>query len=263
MSNYFETLRKLERDRKAWSREPAVEDVPAAAESAPPAEAAAEGKPPSRVTTSLSSYELATRQGSFAQILDNLRIMSPQGTIERVVIAGVTGHEPVEAVTAGLLLQARRRNLSTAVAELVESGVRATLRLRGAAGSTSAPSAAQPDTTDKPARKPSAREPVMLDFRSGALPPKAEEWLASLSATNDLLIIEAPSLARTLDGALLARACDGLAIVVEPYVTTEEALSHVSTRAAAVGCTVLGIIMAGVSSPWPKWLERFLRGAAT
>jgi Mrp family chromosome partitioning ATPase len=80
-------------------------------------------------------------------------------------------------------------------------------------------------------------------------------WLAQHRGA-DLMLIEAPPLLHSIDGALVARACDGLILVAERGVTERRALQEAANRARAAGCTLLGVIVTSVQRPMPSWLER-------
>jgi hypothetical protein len=83
-----------------------------------------------------------------------------------------------------------------------------------------------------------------------------EGWIAQARAAHDLVLLEAQSLAHSVEAALLARECDGLVIVVEPGTTTREALSTAVERAETADCPILGLVMTESRRWLPERLHR-------
>ena len=75
-------------------------------------------------------------------------------------------------------------------------------------------------------------------------------------ARHEMVIIEAPPLGISVDAAMIARACDGLVLVVEAQNTPREALRDAIERADTVGCQILGIVMEGRPEYRPPWLRK-------
>jgi hypothetical protein len=78
----------------------------------------------------------------------------------------------------------------------------------------------------------------------------------------DFILVEAPPLDRAADAALLARACDGLVLVVESDVTPRSSLRRAARLAEVSGCRVFGLVMSEGRRTLPDWLERFLSGTS-
>ncbi|MEE8312227.1 MAG: hypothetical protein V3R77_08215, partial [Candidatus Binatia bacterium] len=97
---------------------------------------------------------------------------------------------------------------------------------------------------------------IALNLRGGPVPADLQAWLESAENHHDLVIIEAPPLGHSVDAALLARACDGLVIVVDPTAITKDALRRSVERAQAIGCRILGLVMTGKQSDMPGWMGR-------
>ncbi len=75
----------------------------------------------------------------------------------------------------------------------------------------------------------------------------------------ELVIITGPSLATSLDAALLAGVCDGLVIVAESGVTASDALKVAAERARIAGCRILGVVMRTTRRRLPDWISRLMR----
>jgi hypothetical protein len=151
--------------------------------------------------------------------------------------------ESCRRVADGLANEVIRNRMTAAIAELSRAQTRPTLRMRM---TSSAAAAAEPVTASK----------VQLDLRSGPLPSDLIEWLKEARARHDVVIVEAPPLGLSVDAAVVARACDGLVLVVEPRTTASSALLASIERAEAVGCRILGIVSQGTDEKLPKWLRQ-------
>jgi hypothetical protein len=114
------------------------------------------------------------------------------------------------------------------------------------------------------------RDPEASAGAAGALAKARESegsgglsrWSEHTGGSVDFILVEAPSLDRTADAALLARACDGLVLVVESEVTPRESLRRAVRVAEVSGCRVLGMVMNEARPPLPGWLQRFLSGTS-
>jgi len=161
--------------------------------------------------------------GGIATLLDNIRAVAKGGSMRTLVLAGVSSGEPVRVVTAGLAAHARQRGMNVVLADLVPSA--GPIRLVGRSGN----------------------ESLQID---------------NLAPDVDLMIIQAPPLTESVEGALFASACDGLVIVAERGVTELVALKAAAERAHTAGCRTLGIVIMGDREQMPLWLRRLL-GSAT
>ncbi len=77
-----------------------------------------------------------------------------------------------------------------------------------------------------------------------------------------LTIIQAPPLLHSVDAALVARACNGLVLVVEPLHTAREMLRTAVERARTADCRILGLAISGAREWLPRWLRRLFAGQA-
>jgi Mrp family chromosome partitioning ATPase len=141
-------------------------------------------------------------------------------------------------VSDGLARHAERHGMSAFVAELVA----------GANGPTLVPRAAAEG----------ARETFAVDLNGGAAPGELSGWLERAAAGSDLVLLEGPPLAQSIDAALLACACDGLVIVADAEVTPRAALHVAAERAQIAGCRTFGVVMTGTKDRTPTWMRRLL-----
>lgn len=185
-----------------------------------------------------------TRSG----LLDTLRMISPRREAPCVVLAGATGVESVRQLTRGLLRQARATGVAVLLAEADS----------GAAG----PSLCVVDNSSDEA-VPQFESGSTIEWddsgkSSLARSRRLDSWLDEASASHDLVVIEGPSLDRTLEAALLGSRCDGLVIVAEVERTHRDKLSISAERVIASGCVVHGLVLDGTRRWLPRWLDRIL-----
>jgi hypothetical protein len=123
---------------------------------------------------------------------------------------------------------------------------------QGTAGGQGAPEAAVP----------AASAGAIAKIQGGQGSAGLGRWTEHTGASVDFILVEAPSLDRTADAALLARACDGLVLVVESEVTPRESLRRAVRVAEVSGCRVLGLVVNEARRPLPDWLHRLLSGTS-
>lgn len=175
----------------------------------------------------------------FATLLDGLRAQNARtGGARSVVLAAPQSSSASGYVLDGLAARAELLGMDVVRGEL-----------RGVPGRQLMPSR-RPSLTDRTARHCFAVAP-----RPDHLAAEMEGWLRQHQEA-DLVLIEAPPLLQSIDGALVARSCDGLILVAECGVTERRALQEAAQRARATGCALLGVIVTSRARPLPGWLER-------
>lgn len=179
----------------------------------------------------------ATADTSYGRLLDSLRATDTRFPAPGVVLASASTRRSVRAVIDGLAQQARSMGVRLAVAELVFAESERVLRSREDSSTT------LPTTSS-------------LELTGSGSDQILQDWFERATAGVDLLIIEGPPLARSVDAALMARAGDGMVIVAEPQATLIEEFETAIERAKASGCLVLGMVL----NRHTHWLPRFLRG---
>jgi len=267
MSKYFNTLKRLEREqaeRRAVPQQPApsieIVEGPALATAVQPSSGKVVriGTPHGQPRNGSGAGGSGRTVGSFSSLLDNLRALGGGTPVSSIVISGVSSVESTEAVSTGLAGEICRHSLSVMIAELYHNISHPLLRVRMASGPD------RPDTV-KNGNGPGHRKQILdelsskelqLDLRGGPVPAPLSSWLESARSVHDVVIIEAPPLGISVDAAIVARACDGLILVVEPNATPRDALSVAVERAETVGCRVLGVVMQGRPEWRPRWLRR-------
>jgi Mrp family chromosome partitioning ATPase len=311
MSNYFQTLNRLEREKSARraaeqvrsvaadasllaatdapsaatdevmlsapvaivetrdSRPATVPIAPPPATPAPMSEPATVAEPaspaktqsPARAQRRIRRQSLLDATGAagetpYLTLFDNLRLLGNGGPVKSVVLAGTVAGDWTSQVSSGLALLARRRGLRVLVADIEEGISQPLLRPRNLdVRDPLAGPGRRRGATDEARNTPSLG-PIALDLRGGPIPAELSSWLQAAAGDFDLVIVEAPALARTVDAALLARACDGLILVVDSKTTTRDALRSAVDRAQAVGCRILGLVMNGTQPTLPRWASR-------
>jgi hypothetical protein len=178
----------------------------------------------------------------FAMLLDNLRALSSDAAIPKVVLAGVSGREHLGEITHGLLTEAEGRGFQLLLAELAAGTDHRILRCH----------------PEHPGSHVSATTPAPLEVTGNPPPAITRRWLEETATGHDFLLIEAPPLQSSVEAALLARYCDGLVILAETDVTGRLELKAAVERARAAGCTILGLVMIGVPTSQPYWLRKLL-----
>lgn len=268
MSNYFQSLKRLEQEQAVRNATPdlpatrieSVGDVapgadkrnvtklePHAEAAQRPVQAEAVAQPTLRV---LDRPGLPAERtvGSYTTLFDNLRAIGNGAPVGSVVISAASTVESVDRISNGLADEVCRHSLRVVVAELSRSVSQPMLKIRlqsrdeGPAGST-------PDT-------PPPASSLTLDLRGGPVPAELAEWMNAARAHYDMVILEAPPLGLSVDAAMLARACDGLILTVEARGTSKDILMDAIGRADTVGCPLLGIVMQGRPERTPRWLRR-------
>ena len=96
----------------------------------------------------------------------------------------------------------------------------------------------------------------------GASASGLSRWFEHPGGSIDFILVEAPPLDTAADAALLARAGDGLVLVVESAVTPRDSLRRAIRVAEASGCRILGLVMSEPHHPLPTWLSRLLSGTS-
>ena len=193
------------------------------------------------------------QQVAHASLLESLRALATDLPVPTVVIAGVESEEAARAVIAGLNIQAHLHGLRLVLAKLVPQQGHRVLRKRVPRGETSSTSLTRDETYD-------SHGPASMGIEMvGAPDPQVlREWYERAAEANDLLIVEAPPMLRSVDAALLGRACDGLVLVVQALATKQEELEAAVEKARAAGCPPIGLVIAEHSEWLPRTLRKFL-----
>lgn len=250
MSRYFQTLKKLQQRRSDEIPEGPAPALKPAADSAREREWPAAD--PAEVFPELP---LAGREAAWSDMIESLRAQA-HSTRPSVVVAGVTDAESTRRLVHGLTKQARLRGITVQIARLTASASGRHLSLTTELEA----SRSRTDRADVEggAAALGSRRPESLDLSRLEDGLGLAQWLQSVSAEADLLVIEAPGVLSSADTLLLAKASDGLAIVVEPLITDRKALKAAVNRAQASGCRLVGLIVSGHREWLPRWLRRLL-----
>ena len=186
----------------------------------------------------------AREQVAHASLLESLRALDTHLETPTVVVAGIDTADAPRPVIAGLIIQAHLRGLKLSLGKLVPGKGFRLLRKR-------VPRTTPGDDTRAPGVDASAEDLALQII--GAPPTNVlEDWYDKAAGNADLLLIEAPPLIESVDAALLARASDGLVLVVEPTKTRQADFETAVERARAANCPPIGLVM----SHHREWLPR-------
>ena len=264
MSNYFQTLKRLEReqarDQALETRpRPQIEPVaPAAPEAPVQALDAPRTQPPAVIEQPAVVDERVV--GGFSALFDNLRALGNGAPVGTLVVAGATTGESVERVATGLAGEIARNNIPVLVAELYRAGGQPMLRVRMATP-TEKSTAGRYGTAARRSIEPAGAsaelpKPTRLELRGGPVSDTLQAWLDQAHIGHDVVIVQAPPLGLSVDAARVARACDGMILVVEARTTPRDALRESIERADTVGCQILGMVVEGRPEWRPLWLRK-------
>lgn len=250
MSRYFQTLKKLQQQRGEELSEVASLSI----ESSSPDVGAAKNWVPETPEEVFPELPLAHREAAWGDMIEALRSQS-QSSQTTFVVAGVSDVESTRRIVAGLLRQADRRGISVRAAQLTISQVGRILRMQPFTAERAREVRVSPDDR---ANSSSSHVPEDLELSGHDIQGRLQDWLRSSASETDLLIIEAPGVLSSTDTLLLAKACDGLALVVEPLVTDRKALKAAVDRARSSDCRIMGLVVSGHREWLPRWLRRLL-----
>ncbi|MEM8933544.1 MAG: hypothetical protein AAGE94_20305 [Acidobacteriota bacterium] len=194
----------------------------------------------------------AKQQVAHAELLESLRAIDTDLEVPTVVIAGVDSADVPRPVIAGLVIQAHQRGLRLSLGKLVPGKGFRLLRKR-------VPRKVPGDDTRAPGIDAQADD-LALQIIGAPDETILRQWYARAAETADLLMIEAPPLLSSSDAALLARACDGLVLVVETLGTNQDAFDTAVQRARAAGCPPIGVVMDRHREWLPRLFGKILPG---
>ncbi len=83
-------------------------------------------------------------------------------------------------------------------------------------------------------------------------------WNQTALGDRDLVLVLAPPLAQSVDGALLGRDLGGAVLVGEVDRTSRHELRKASQQLVTADCPLLGVVLLGAKRWLPEWLERLL-----
>ncbi len=177
-------------------------------------------------------------QRGIATLFDNIRALATGRATRTLVFAGAAPSDSTHAITDGLARHAARHAMQVLVAQLTH-------------------------TADGPMLVPlvptdGAADTLAVDLDATATQGDLNAWIDRIAGASDLVLVEAPPLAESIDAALLACACDGLVIVADTEVTPRAALQVAAERAQIAGCRTLGVVMTGTKERLPSWMRRIL-----
>jgi hypothetical protein len=210
-----------------------------------------------------------------AELLSYLRVAVDRA-MPTVVVAGVSAGSAAGSVVSGLARAAHHGGLRLVAGELTGTPGRWVLRQRqlatgdaaGVVPALARGAAAGPAPGPTAGLLPAQRLAVEGQPTTGGLQaqPAAraggglDRWFERFGA--DFVVVEAPPLDTVADAALLARACDGLVLVVESAATSRAALRRAVRLAEVSGCRLIGLVVRESGRPLPGWFRRLLRGTS-
>ena len=239
MSEYIRVLKRI-RDAQ---RQTLTEVGPLEALNPAPRAAAQPRTPEPLVTQGTDRHAAA-----YGQLYDQIRLSAAAREKRTFLFAPVSGPEPVSDVTAGLAAYIEHLGYQVVRAELAVWDGRPVLRRRREASLESLSVLGLAFEGDL----------MRVDLSSATAQAELAEWIEAATRTADVLLIEGRPLGESIDAALVARACDGLILVVQPGVTERSALQTAADRARAAGCRTLGVVLHGSTHVLPDWMRRIV-----
>lgn len=249
MSNYFRALQRLQKSAPL----PPPEEEPGAPElflrsSETPVDQASHQLPVEPEPTHRRDSEPVSRRAGYAyrQVLDFARAQSSGSGLPLVSIAAVTDAEPIGGVVNGVTTQANRLGLSFQLLDLVATNEGRFLRSRLAGGSPGA-GGQDPETVSS-----------MMRFAADTDAQSLKDWFERVGLGGDLLLLIAPPLLDSVDGALVGREGQGLILIAEAGVTGRSELKEAVELVRTAGCELLGVVLLGSAKPIPRALKGLL-----
>ncbi len=172
-------------------------------------------------------------------LLGKIRASASGQVARTLVFAGAAPSDSVHTVSDGLARHAERHGMHVLVAEFVQRE-----------GATLLVAAGPVERDDERVRT--------IDLNRADAAAELKGWVQRVAGRRDLVILEGPPLAESIDSALLACACDGLVIIADAEVTPRAALHAAAERAQIAGCQTLGVVMSGTKERLPIWMRRFM-----
>lgn len=189
------------------------------------------------------SVHSAAQRESYVALLDTIRSLRRlRGKVPYVVLAGASRAEAVDEVVAGLVETGLTRGLRVVSLELAATADGRELRAHHA-------SVIGRDVL----------APLDVSTPTGA--EEVDSWLRDAVGRFDVVLVEAPSLGESADGALLGRVLDGLFVVAEQGRTRGNHLRTATQRAKSASATVHGLVLTESRNPLPNWLSSVLGGS--
>lgn len=226
--------------------EPTAAESPVAERSIPPRAVEVsreEPSPPRAAARARDSWWFASnavhnaaQRESYSALLDTIRsIHRLRGPVPYVVLAGASRAEAVDDVVAGLVETGLNRGLRVVALELATTADGRELRAHRAS------------VIGREILAP-------LDVSSPTGAEEVDSWLRTALERFDVVLVEAPPLGDSADGALLGRVLDGLFVVAEQGRTRGDQLKTATQRAKAASSAVHGLVLTQSRNHLPNWL---------
>jgi hypothetical protein len=179
----------------------------------------------------------------YSQALGDLIIAAGGKVPARVVFAPATELLTASSFVAGLANHARRIGLGVLASEVVSSSGRTALRW------CETPGIERPDP-----------EPLALDLFNPRWPEDFNSWRERTRGFADMVVVAAPALDRSVEGALIASEVDGIVILAHRAVSARDAIEDAIRRCRSVHARLFGIAL--IDGAAPSWLRLTAAGGA-
>jgi hypothetical protein len=222
--------------------EPIPEPLRLEPSSVPESAAVIDAAPPRRNWLGVAGIRTHQQREAYSSLLDSIRTI-PQlgGRAPFVVIGGASRAEAVDRVIGGLVDAGSQRGIRVVGLELAATSDGRELRAH--------PACLRGGSDLRP-----------FDAGTPNIAAELDKWLRSALGRYDVVVIAAPALSDSADGALLGRTLDGLFVVAEQGRTRNDDLRVAAQRARSACATVHGLVLTESRSWLPAWLARVLGG---
>lgn len=172
----------------------------------------------------------------YAQALGDLIIAAGGKVPGRVVFASATDHLCATSFVCSLAAHSRRIGLGVLAAEVTATRGRTAL------------SWCEPEPLDR-----TEPDPLALDLFNPRWPEDFANWRARTAGFADMVVVAAPPLDHSVEGALVASEFDGIVVLAHRGFTARDAIEDAIRRCRSVHARLFGIAL--VDGAAPSWLR--------
>jgi hypothetical protein len=181
-----------------------------------------------------------SRHDQYAMLHTNLLSAANGQPLRALVFAGTAEGDSVRPVVDGLRAHLKRLGLDVRETNVAVLDGRTFLTRR----------------TDSPEQSAVGTAPSTINLSTNAGADEIRAWLDLDDPSFDILLIDGGILERSVQPAILARACDGLVVVARKEITPRNLLKSAVERADSMGCRTLGLVLLGDPGPLPRWFAK-------
>ncbi len=193
---------------------------------------------------------------SYRRLAANLQFLDASKPLRTIVVSSATPGEgkSTTAVNLAIVMAEKRSRVLLVDADLRSPSIADICGIEGAAGLSSV--LGTQATIDEVVQEWGV--PGLYVVAAGQIPPNPSQlvdspamdaFLAAVTESYDLVIIDTPPLLALTDGAVLARKTDGAVVVARSKKISRPRLAEALASLDALGATCLGLLLNGVPTP--------------